>query len=268
MKLKTNIQIINIILYTCLALFFSNCNVFEKFDKGTNPFVKTLALLFVDRSTTAVTSVLPKDKSTGNVMNTSVYVVFSKVPSNLSTSNFTVSSDGGKTNQVGTVTISDKVGTFTPTGNFLANTTYTVTVTGGGITSPYTFTFATNAIVDSTPPSVSNTNPLTGDTGIPINATVTATLSETIAPNSFTSSSLTLTGGMSGTVALDDQTISFKPNGYYAANTTYAVTLKAGLKDLAGNTMTSTYSWTFTTGTSIGTSCLYDVSIFNTCFFE
>lgn len=267
MKLEKK-RLINVIHTLIFAFLFSNCNVFEKFDKGTNPFVKTLTLLFIDRSTTTVTSVLPKDKSTGNVMNTSVYVVFSKVPSNLSTSNFTVSSDGGKTNQVGTVTITDKVGSFIPTGNFQANTTYTVTVTGGGISSPYTFTFSTNAIVDSTAPSVSNTNPSTGETGIPINATVTATLSETIAPNSFTSTSLTLTGGINGTVSLDDQTISFKPSGYYAANTTYAVTLKAGLKDLAGNAMTSTYSWTFTTGTSIGTSCLYDVSIFNTCFFE
>ncbi|HMZ66506.1 MAG TPA: Ig-like domain-containing protein, partial [Leptospiraceae bacterium] len=189
--------------------------------------------------------------------------------SGFNTTNFTVSSDGGTTNHPGTVSISDKVVTFTPSINFNSNATYKVTLkAGSSLSTDYSFTFSTGNLSDTTPPSISSTNPLTGDTNMPINITISATLSETVDPNTVNSSTMIVSGGVSGTVVLSDQTISFKPNTNLPVNTTLAVTIKSGIKDLAGNTMSSQYSWTFTTGSTVATNCVFDTSTFDSCLYE
>jgi len=103
---------------------------------------------------------------------------------------------------------------------------------------------------------------------MPINITISATLSETVDPNTVNSSTMIVSGGVSGTVVLSDQTISFKPNTNLPVNTTLAVTIKSGIKDLAGNTMSSQYSWTFTTGSTVATNCVFDTSTFDSCLYE
>ena len=271
MKFKNRIKLLTKILFFIILSIFFQCNIFAKLERGTNPILKLLSQLFADKTQIAVTSILPKDKSTSNYVNTGIYIVFNKTITDLSSITFTISSDGGNTNHPGTTSLSDTVISFTPTTNFADNTTYTITVSGGGLAETFFSTFSTSALVDNTPPTVSSTNPATGDIDIPINtAAITATLSETIAPNSLTTTSITITGGITGTITLNDQTLTFQPSGNLTANTIYAVTVKAGLKDLAGNALAANYSWTFTSGSTVtlGTSCTYDTSLFDTCFFE
>jgi len=141
-------------------LLFANCGIFTDPDRGVTPYSKFLSVLFSDRSPATVTSVLPKDKSTGNFINTNLFVVFNKTVSGFNTTNFTVSSDGGTTNHPGTVSISDKVVTFTPSINFNSNATYKVTLkAGSSLSTDYSFTFSTGNLSDTTPPSISSTNP-------------------------------------------------------------------------------------------------------------
>jgi|JI10StandDraft_1071094.scaffolds.fasta_scaffold01235_12 hypothetical protein len=252
-----------------LIISIGGCNYFTPPDRGTSPYLKSLlSIIGLDRTATTVVSVLPKDKSTGNYLNTNVFIVFNKSISGFNTSNFTISSDGGTTPHPGRVEISDKVLIFYPTSNFVANATYTVTVkAASGLSSDAKYTFNTGTVADNTPPSIASTNPAAGDTNMPINITVSATLSELIDPSTVNSSSLAVSG-VSGTVSITDQTLAFKSSSNLPANTTFTVTIKSGLKDLAGNTMAAPYSWTFTTGSSVASSCVYDISIFDTCLYE
>jgi hypothetical protein len=252
-----------------MIISFGQCNFFAKPDRGTSPFLKSfLSIVSLDRTPTTIVSVLPKDKSTGNYLNTNVFIVFNKSISGFNSSNFTVSSDGGTTAHSGRVEISDKVLIFYPTSNFVANATYTVTVkAASGLSEDATYTFSTGTVADNAPPAIASTNPAAGDTNMPINITISATLNELIDPSTVNSSSITVSG-VSGTVSITDQTLAFKSGSNLPVNTTLTVTIKSGLKDLAGNTMSAPYSFTFTTGSSVASNCVYDTSTFDTCLYE
>jgi hypothetical protein len=254
---------------TILMFIFMSCKYFGDAERGLTPIAKILSLFGADRSALTVTSVLPKDKSTGNYMNTNVFIVFNKSISGFTTESFTLSADDGVTFHPGKITISDKVLGFFPTQNFLANGTYKGKLkASNGLGNDFTFTIGMGTVIDTTPPSIASTNPTTGDTNMPINITVSATFSETIDPSTINTNSFTLSNGVQGTVTISDQTISFKANSYLPSNLTLAATIKAGAKDLAGNTMTSPYSWIFTTGSTVASDCKFDISFFDSCLFN
>lgn len=256
--------------FLALSILISfNCGYFQKAERGVSPFAKFLSLLNIDRTPTTVTSVLPKDKSTGNYLNTNIFVVMNKSVSGFTTSNFTLSADGGVTNHPGQVTISNNVVGFTPSQNFSANSNYKGTLkAASGLSSDFTFTIGMGTTTDTSPPSIASTNPTTGDSNIPINVSISATFNEAIDPSSISANSFTISNGVTGTVAVADQTVSFKPNSNLPANTTLTATIKSGVKDLAGNTMSSTYSWTFTTGSIVASNCTHDVSFYDSCLFN
>jgi Domain of unknown function (DUF4082)/Bacterial Ig-like domain len=106
--------------------------------------------------------------------------------------------------------------------------------------------FDTSA-ADTTPPSVTATNPAAAATGVPNTTTVSATLSEAIQPGSV---SLGLAAGATtvpGSTVYDapSRTVTFTPSAALAASTTYTATV-SGAQDPSGNTMVP-YSWSFTT---------------------
>jgi hypothetical protein len=102
--------------------------------------------------------------------------------------------------------------------------------------------------VDTTPPSVSATNPASGATGVPATTTVSATFSEALQAGS----AALAVGGVTGTSAYDAaaRTLTFTPSAALAASTSYTATV-SGARDAAGNTMTP-YSWSFTTAAPNG----------------
>jgi hypothetical protein len=119
---------------------------------------------------------------------------------------------------------------------------------------------------DATPPTVVSTKPATGAIGVAVSSTITATFGEvvqglTVNPSTFT---LKNSGGtsISGLVTLssDGRTGIFTPSSPLAFSTSYTATVR-GVRDLAGNTMITAKSWSFTTTSSafqITTSSLYD----------
>ena len=119
---------------------------------------------------------------------------------------------------------------------------------------------------DGTPPTVVSTKPATGAIGVAVSSTITATFGEvvqglTVNPSTFT---LKNSGGtsISGLVTLssDGRTGIFTPSSPLAFSTSYTATVR-GVRDLAGNTMITAKSWSFTTTSSafqITTSSLYD----------
>ncbi|MGD0088697.1 MAG: Ig-like domain-containing protein [Planctomycetota bacterium] len=111
---------------------------------------------------------------------------------------------------------------------------------------------------NTTMPTVISTNPTSGKTGVPINATVNASFNEGLDASTITST-LSSNGNfylvssngnfVQGTVtyASATATATFTPATNLLANTTYTATITTGVADLGGNELQSTYSWTFTT---------------------
>ena len=136
---------------------------------------------------------------------------------------------------------------FNKTITDLSSITFTISSDGGNTNHPGT-TSLSDTVISFTP-----------TTNFADNTTYTITVSGGGLAETFFSTF--------STSALVDNT---QPSGNLTANTIYAVTVKAGLKDLAGNALAANYSWTFTSGSTVtlGTSCTYDTSLFDTCFFE
>jgi hypothetical protein len=97
-------------------------------------------------SSPSVTGVTPADGSTGNPVSVAPTVTFSQAVSPDGVS-FTVKDSGGASvpGSVG-FNSGDTVATFTPSSSLAASTTFTATVSGGGLPSPFSWSFATGAV--------------------------------------------------------------------------------------------------------------------------
>ena len=114
-----------------------------------------------------------------------------------------------------------------------------------------------NCNPDATPPTVSNTTPVSGATNVAPGVTVKAVFSKPIVAASLTNSTFALmkqgtTTKVAAVISYDPQTMtaSLKPNAALSAATIYAATLSggaSGVKDLSGNALSSTKTWNFTT---------------------
>ncbi len=152
-----------------------------------------------------------------------------------------------------TINCNGNTATFSPTAPPLAfSTTYyakiknTVTDTfANSMNADYSWSFTTGIAADVTAPQISLFTPLSGATGIPTNATVTVAFNESINCSTL---NLTVNNGITGTTSCSGSSATFTPNAPgLSASTTYAVTIAAGLKDIAGNAMAGS-NWNFTTG--------------------
>jgi hypothetical protein len=140
---------------------------------------------------------------------------------------------------------------FTATGLADGAHSFAVAATGpGGI--PDATAAARSFSVDTTAPSVTGTVPAANATGVAVDATITATLSEAADPATVTTSTVTLVphaGGaaVAAAVSWDAGTskITLDPSAALAGNTVYDVSL-AGVQDAAGNALPAT-TWSFTT---------------------
>src|SRR5450759_384494 len=113
-----------------------------------------------------------------------------------------------------------------------------------------TMHFVLKALPDTTAPTVLSTNPPNLSTAVPVYSIVTATFSEAIDPSTLTSTSFTLLDGTTpvpGTVTYSGGTATFTPSVSLATTTVYRATITTGVKDLAGNALSSNYSWQFQT---------------------
>ena len=105
---------------------------------------------------------------------------------------------------------------------------------------------------DHTPPAVTSTNPANSATNIGVNTNIRAVFSEHMDDATINASTFTINNGITGTVTYDvvTKTATFNPSSNLAYGTTYTATITTGVKDFAGNSMNSNYSWTFTTSTA------------------
>ncbi|MBE7445851.1 MAG: Ig-like domain-containing protein [Planctomycetia bacterium] len=103
---------------------------------------------------------------------------------------------------------------------------------------------------DPTPPTVTSTNPANNATKININSSITATFSESMDATTITTNTFILNNGstnIDGTVSYSGTTATFTPSSPLVVSTTYTAMITTGVTDEAGNTITSDYTWGFTT---------------------
>jgi hypothetical protein len=96
-----------------------------------------------------------------------------------------------------------------------------------------------------------------GATDVFINTKVIATFSKVMDPLTITASTFTFMQGSTpvlGKVTYLGYSLIFTPASNLAPNTTYTGTITTGVKDYAGNSLPSTYLWSWTTGSRLNTS--------------
>jgi hypothetical protein len=107
-----------------------------------------------------------------------------------------------------------------------------------------------NQETDSPALSVSSVSPTNNQTGVALNATISATFNKTVNTSSVQSDTFTLSragASVAGTLSFNGTTATFTPSTNLFGNTLYTATAKTGIKDSSGKGLSSDYSWTFTT---------------------
>ncbi|MCI0703401.1 MAG: DUF4082 domain-containing protein [Planctomycetia bacterium] len=131
--------------------------------------------------------------------------------------------------------------------------TYSITAVARDGAGNTTTSTAISVTVDSEAPSVTNQTPVANATGIPTNIAPTITFSESIQLG-YLSFVLTDAGGNphAATISYDDaaKTASLHPLATLEPSTTYTLTV-SGVRDLVGNVMSSSTTWSFTTATQL-----------------
>jgi methionine-rich copper-binding protein CopC len=211
-----------------------------------------------DSTPPTVTSTNPTSNASGVAINTAIAATFSEAmsPSSLTAATFTLQQ--GTTAVQGSVSYSGTTATFAPAANLTASTVYTASISTGAtdlagnpLAANVVWTFTTGAAADSTPPTVTSTNPANNASGVAINAGIAGTFSEAMSPSSLTTTTFTLQQGttaVQGSVSYNGTTATFAPTGNLTASTIYTATISTGAKDLAGNPLAANFIWSFTTG--------------------
>ena len=206
-----------------------------------------------------VTSTLPVNLGVGVALNTRVSATFSEPMLSSTVDSATFILKQGTTGLSGAVTYdaATKTATLVPAAVLSSSLVYTATVTTGAksakgvaLATPYTWTFTTAP--NASPPKVISTTPADVATNVSINKHPTATFDRAMSPSSLNSSTFLLKGGVtpvSGIVSLNSltNTATFTPATPLLIGHVYTATLTTGVQDTGANTLTGSYTWTFTT---------------------
>ncbi len=116
---------------------------------------------------------------------------------------------------------------------------------GSGNSSPATLS-------DTTAPTVLSTDPASSSRSVAARTPISVTFSEAMDTSSLTSSTFVVSAGgtpISGTVSVASNSATFTPSTDLDLNTLYTASVTTGVKDSAGNALSTAYNWQFTPGT-------------------
>lgn len=216
-----------------------------------------------------VAMVSPPNGATGVQVNARVEVVLSAPLAPSTVSNSSITLVGGGLSVPGTVTLSASrtTLTFVPTSLLSVSTTYTVTVSGptdvaGNPLTTFTssFTTGTSGTADTSALTVS-VNPASGATNISVNSPVVLTFNKSVDPTTVSNATIAISNSgsfspvLAGHYSVSGAVVTFTPLTPMPGNANTNVGVFAnGVKDFAGNTISSTFSSSFTTGSEGSTS--------------
>lgn len=215
----------------------------------------------VDTTAPTVSSTVPLNTATGVALNANVTATFSEVMDTATITPATFTLTQGVSAVTGAVTYAGTTAVFNPGNDLAAGLVYTATITtgamdraGNALAVAKTWTFTTGATADNTAPTVSSTVPADTATGIAANANITATFSEPMDPSTISTSTFTLTQGVTpvtGAVTYLGTTAVFNPDSNLTASAVYTARITTGVKDLAGNALAVAKTWSFTIGSGV-----------------
>jgi hypothetical protein len=210
-----------------------------------------------------VTARTPATSATAVAVANDITATFSEAVTGVSGT--TVTLRNATTNAAITAAVSynttTRVATLNPSANLAADTRYTVTLTGGATairdTAGAPLATTSWSFLTGAAPTVTARTPAIGPlTGISRTANVTATFSEAVtgvSGTTFTLRNATTNAAITAVVSYNATTrvATLNPSATLAANTRYTVTLTGGttaIRDIAGNPLGGTRTWSFTTG--------------------
>ena len=151
---------------------------------------------------------------------------------------------------------------FKPSANLAVNTTYTATVSGvkdlaGNSSANYSWSFTTagSNSSDTTSPSITAFSPGSNQANVLLSSPIKVTFSEAVDPVSVNTNHFFLNSGNAAipcSVSTNGNIATLTPSSTLTANTAYTPTVTVGIKDLSGNPLTASSSWSFTTGSLSG----------------
>ena len=222
-----------------------------------------------------VTTVSPTNGAASVSVSTTVSAIFNEAM-NASTINGSTIELRNSSNALITSVVSynaaTRTATLTPSVALANSTVYTAMiisgasgvkdVAGNALASDYSWSFTTVA-ADITPPTVSSVTPVNGTTGVAVSTTVSAIFSEAMNATTINSSTIELRNSSNALITAvvsynaGIRTATLTPSAALANSTIYTAKVisgSAGVKDAAGNALTSDYSWSFTTATATSQS--------------
>jgi len=197
-----------------------------------------------------VNSIVSSDQA---IRTTLVTAKFNKKmdPKTINQTSFTLNST---TPIAGTITYTDSTATFTATNKFADNTTFTARITtaakdlmGNALQQDYVWTFSTGTTIL---PVVVATSPVSNETGVALNKTITANFSMIMDQSTITTTSFTLSNGTTpvlGVVSGLGNNASFTPTVALSPATVYTAKISIAAKNVDGSSIAKDTTWTFTT---------------------
>lgn len=204
-----------------------------------------------------VTGVTPANGASDAAIETTLSATFNEIlnASTVNAASFTLTGPSG--NVAGTVSYTGTTATFTPTANLDYSSSYTVTLTtaiqdlaGNALAASSVWTFTTLPMPDTTAPTITGVSPVNNATAIEPGSAVTADFSETMNSSTLSTSTFIVSGpggAVAGSVGYSGTTATFTPSSTLETNASFTATITTGAQDVAGNGLTASYIWGFTT---------------------
>ncbi|MBU1356074.1 MAG: Ig-like domain-containing protein [Candidatus Edwardsbacteria bacterium] len=195
-------------------------------------------------------AVYPPANSIDNFGNSLIYLTFSADMKQTETQNaLTI------TGMTGQKTWWNRILIFRPDSLYTPGDTIRITLStaaqstaGTALATVYTSSFICGASADSIRPTVSSTNPASGQIGVSVTASISAAFSEKLAPWSVSAFSMTGVTSILGNTALQsDSIINFSPSSLLCYGMTFTAIIDTSVTDLCGNHLSPQHSWTFQT---------------------
>ena len=114
---------------------------------------------------------------------------------------------------------------------------------GKMVSKTLTVTYTTNP----TPPTITSTGPAAGATNVATTSAISVTFNQAMDPTTITNSTF-FVSGVSGSIHYSGTTATLTLSSALSASTTYTVTVTTGVRDVAGNPLSSNQVWSFVTG--------------------
>ncbi|MDP2808183.1 MAG: Ig-like domain-containing protein [bacterium] len=238
-------------------------NALDLADNGLSPAFNKwyLASDSLDTIAPSVSAHRPLPDSGNISISTDVMAYASEPLSDWSTNSITLTDFAGAKVTGNSILLNDSVLQFAPSTNLKYNTLYTVTIDTSlrdlcwnRLQSQYSWSFRTE--LDTVKPTVASVSPAGGDTGITVNTSISVCFSEPM-DKTTAQAALSLTPAVlfSGYSWQGDTLMTATIADTLSFSRQYQVTVGAGAMDLAGNSLASAWSSSFTTVKGIYVCC-------------